>query len=111
MGTPASLLDLIARGGSIPGFNEAQQSQANTALTNAQVENVPLQGALMQAQAGQVGALTQEQQLKNEAMRRAMQDAEIYRQAVAASMAQGQAPPTAAGAGQPPPTAANTPGS
>jgi len=97
MGTPASLLDLIARGGSIPGFNEAQQSQANTALTNAQVENVPLQGALMQAQAGQVGALTQEQQLKNEAMRRAMQDAEIYRQAVAASVAQGPEPTTTTG--------------
>src|SRR5215469_11960508 len=88
MGTPASLLDLIARGGSIPGFNEAQQSQANTALTNAQVENVPLQGALIQAQTGQVGALTQKQQLENEQIRQALQNQRIYQQAIQATLPQ-----------------------
>ena len=66
MGTPASLLDLIARGGSIPGYNEAQQSQANTALTQAQTANVPIQGQLTAAQVAASQAATQKQQLENQ---------------------------------------------
>ena len=49
--TPPSLLDRIARGGSLVGANEAAQAQAQAAQTRAQTAQIQAQTAQIQAQA------------------------------------------------------------
>ena len=67
----------------VPGFDESQQSQANTALTNAQVENVPIQGQVMQAQIPSIQANTRAQQIANQQAQQSIIDQQLYRQALA----------------------------
>lgn len=74
--TPASLLDLIARGGSIVGSNESDASRANTALTQARVPVEQAQVPLIQAQTTGAQAAAARQELENEQARQQIRAAQ-----------------------------------
>ena len=100
--TPASLLDLIA-GGSMQRANEMRQTEANTAQTLAQTQNVPIQGQLMQAQIPGVQANTRAQQIANQQAQQSIIDQQLYRQALAmAGQPQSQSGPPASPITTPP---------
>lgn len=103
MGTPASLLDIIARGGSMVGANEAAQSQANTNLTNLQAQNVPIEGQLKQAQVGQVQGQTEAQRIANVAAQRQADAQQAIQEYYASLAQQGQSAPSTAQQGPPVP--------
>lgn len=82
MSTPASLLDLIARGGSLVGANEAAASQANTDLTRARIPVEQAQVPLVQAQTREQQARAQQQETAARIADQTLRDQELYRQAL-----------------------------
>src|SRR5689334_865847 len=80
MGTPASLLDIIARGGPIVGADESAASRARTNLTQAQIPLAQAQVPLVQAQAEHQKALSAQEAIKTQIAQQSLKDAEIMRQ-------------------------------
>lgn len=73
MGTPASLLDLIAHGGSLRSSLDNSQIAADTAHTNAAT-------GLTQAQVPLVNQQTEQEKIKTQLAQRQIRDEEIQRQ-------------------------------
>ena len=83
--------------------NEMRQTEANTAQTLAQTQNVPIQGQLMQAQIPGVQANTRAQQIANQQAQQSIIDQQLYRQALAmAGQPQSQSGPPASPITTPP---------
>ncbi len=99
MGSSATLLDLIAHGGSLRAIQDNQSQQASTDLTRAQVPQVAA-AAETQRQAAEA------ERLKNVLTQRQLKDEEIQRSIfgdVGKSVSEPPAPPPTAGQGVPVP--------